>query len=368
MAITPIANGATGLVARNTINSIITFVEGSLLPYTGATSNVDLGSKNITTTGVGTFGAANTTNTIASLIVKSSTATNMFGVFNDGHMALGPTNPVAATFRISVDHTGGVAGHGVYLQGNILSDVTTSFNAFRAGTGTTAAAFTLTTYIGFLSSAPAVGAASAITNAFGFSTGDLNIAGITNGYSYVGNTSAGATKYNLYMQGTAQNYIAGSVGIGVAVPLTKLHIVDGTSVFKVGEVSSGVSAIWLTATAADSTNYAISGSGTSVDLNAASTLRLRVANDSKIAFISDTAFLKDGLILDIGTGTGTKIGAATTNKISFWNKTPIVQPTTGITGATLVSNGGTTLTSTDTFGGYTVQQLAAVIINTGLAA
>lgn len=68
------------------------------------------------------------------------------------------------------------------------------------------------------------------------------------------------------------------------------------------------------------------------------------------------------------TTTGTKIGTATSQKLAFWNKTPIVQPTTGITGATLVSNGGTTITDTDTFGGYTLKQLAAVIINTGLAA
>lgn len=72
--------------------------------------------------------------------------------------------------------------------------------------------------------------------------------------------------------------------------------------------------------------------------------------------------------LAFNTSTGTKIGTATGQKIAFWNKTPIIQPTTGITGATLVSNGGTTITSTDTFGGYTLQQLAAIIINTGLAA
>lgn len=67
-------------------------------------------------------------------------------------------------------------------------------------------------------------------------------------------------------------------------------------------------------------------------------------------------------------GTGTKIGTATTEKLSFWNKTPIIQPTTGITGAARVGGGGAAVTDTDTFGGYTIAQLAAVIINTGLAA
>ena len=47
---------------------------------------------------------------------------------------------------------------------------------------------------------------------------------------------------------------------------------------------------------------------------------------------------------------------------------PIIQPTTGITGATRVGGGGTTITTTDTFDGYTVAQLAKIIRNTGLAA
>jgi hypothetical protein len=76
----------------------------------------------------------------------------------------------------------------------------------------------------------------------------------------------------------------------------------------------------------------------------------------------------DGVNIGLGTGTGTKIGTSIGHKLALWNKTPIVQPTTGITGATRVGGGGTTVTTTDTYGGYTLAQLAAVIINTGLAA
>lgn len=69
-----------------------------------------------------------------------------------------------------------------------------------------------------------------------------------------------------------------------------------------------------------------------------------------------------------GTTTGTKHGTATTQKQAFWNATPIVQPTTGVAAATLVSNGGTTLTSTDTFDGYTLLQVVKALRNTGLLA
>lgn len=68
------------------------------------------------------------------------------------------------------------------------------------------------------------------------------------------------------------------------------------------------------------------------------------------------------------TTTGTKIATATNQKLSFWNKTPIVQPTTGITPAALSTLGGSPISSNDTFGGYTLQQIAAIIINSGMAA
>jgi hypothetical protein len=68
------------------------------------------------------------------------------------------------------------------------------------------------------------------------------------------------------------------------------------------------------------------------------------------------------------TTTGTKIATATSQKLAFWNKTPIVQPTTGITGATRIGGGGTTVTTTDTYGGYTLAQIAAALVNTGILA
>jgi hypothetical protein len=70
----------------------------------------------------------------------------------------------------------------------------------------------------------------------------------------------------------------------------------------------------------------------------------------------------------LSTSTGTKIGTATGQKLSFWNKTPIIQPTTGITGATFVANTGTTINTGSTFGGYTLDKIAAALINLGILA
>jgi hypothetical protein len=69
-----------------------------------------------------------------------------------------------------------------------------------------------------------------------------------------------------------------------------------------------------------------------------------------------------------GTGTGTKIGTATTQKIGFWNATPIVQPTTAVASATFVVNSGGTIHPTSTFDGYTIAQIVKALRNMGILA
>lgn len=68
------------------------------------------------------------------------------------------------------------------------------------------------------------------------------------------------------------------------------------------------------------------------------------------------------------TGTGTKIGTATNQKFAFWNATPIVQPTTAVTAATVVSGAGSNIKDTDTFDGYTVAQVVKALRNLGILA
>jgi len=83
---------------------------------------------------------------------------------------------------------------------------------------------------------------------------------------------------------------------------------------------------------------------------------------------SNAITLAAGRNIVFDTVSGGKIGSATNEKIGFWNATPIVQPTTAVTAATLVSGGGTTITSTDTFDGYTLQKVVKALRNTGILA
>ena len=75
-----------------------------------------------------------------------------------------------------------------------------------------------------------------------------------------------------------------------------------------------------------------------------------------------------GLNMSFGTGTGTKIGTATNQLFSFWNATPIVQPTTAVAAAAFVSNTSLIANDTATFDGYTIGQIVKALRNTGLLA
>lgn len=71
----------------------------------------------------------------------------------------------------------------------------------------------------------------------------------------------------------------------------------------------------------------------------------------------------------VGTTTGTKIGTTTAQKIGFWNATPIVQPTTAVSGATVGATGaGDVVAASTTFDGYTIPQIVKALRNAGLLA
>ena len=77
--------------------------------------------------------------------------------------------------------------------------------------------------------------------------------------------------------------------------------------------------------------------------------------------------LQDGLQLILGTSSGLKIGTGATQKIGFYSKTPIVQPTTGVAESVFVENvGGTAVNVDSTFDGYTIQQIVKALRNMGV--
>jgi predicted heme/steroid binding protein len=69
-----------------------------------------------------------------------------------------------------------------------------------------------------------------------------------------------------------------------------------------------------------------------------------------------------------GTLRGLRIGGSSSALVGLWGATPIVQPTTAVASATRVSGGGTALTDTDTYDGYTLAQIVKALRNIGALA
>jgi hypothetical protein len=69
-----------------------------------------------------------------------------------------------------------------------------------------------------------------------------------------------------------------------------------------------------------------------------------------------------------GTLRGLRIGDSATALLGFYGATAIVQPGTGVASATRVGGGGTALTDTDTFDGYTIGQVVKALRNLGFLA
>lgn len=76
--------------------------------------------------------------------------------------------------------------------------------------------------------------------------------------------------------------------------------------------------------------------------------------------------IKDAWNVTLGTTTGTKIGGATTQKLGFWNATPVVQPSTTGTTAGYSDSGATVVHSAGTFtgnSGATAYTIGDIVFN-----
>lgn len=132
-----------------------------------------------------------------------------------GSVAVGTSDPgVQVGFAVSRNITGSTVSYGARVTGTVQSDVTNTVIGFDSAFGTAVAAFTLTNIAHFRCAPAAFGAGSTVTNQIGFEvSASMNAAGAN--YGFRGNLAAdGLLDWNLYMLGTAPNYMAGSLGIG----------------------------------------------------------------------------------------------------------------------------------------------------------
>lgn len=133
--------------------------------------------------------------------------------------------------RVARDLQNSTVAFGVVSDGTFQSDVTGTGSQFRSVARTAASAFTLSSLHHFQAVQATLGAGSAITTQSGF-VADSSLIGATNNYGFYGNIPSGTGRYNLYMAGTADNYLAGALNVVGAITQ------NGSQVLTAGNYSS----------------------------------------------------------------------------------------------------------------------------------
>jgi hypothetical protein len=219
-----ISEGSTNLYftntrAQNAITLTTTGTSGAAT-YSGGTLNIPQYQAVLTNpvTGTGTtntlpkftgtsaIGDSNITDT-GSLITLGSNS------FVNGALGIGSTNLTGRSLVVDKTITGATISYGIFNRGVVQSDVTTAsyYNATQVATA--ASSFTLPTLIHYYANQGTIGIGSSVTNQTGF-LAESTLSGATNNYGFRGNLAAATNSWNLYMNGTANNYLAGSLGIG----------------------------------------------------------------------------------------------------------------------------------------------------------
>ena len=154
----------------------------------------------------------------------AGTANSYFG----GSVGIGTTSLLAISLAVNKNITGNIFGVGIGSQGRVQSDVTNSAFGFYAATGTQAATFTLPTLVQYQSDAGTFGAGSTVTDHVAFRAANIPAANVTNAYAFQGGIASGSGRWNLYMNGTAANYMNGELLLGSTTNTGEKLQVTGT--------------------------------------------------------------------------------------------------------------------------------------------
>jgi len=207
--------------------------------------------------------------------------TNRFNLYMDGsadnymagRLAIGTTSTSGRSLAVSRNMTGNVLNYGIASEGTVQSDVTTSANGVYSSISTQATTFTLSNLNHFFANQGTFGAGSTVTNQHGFVVSALT--GATNNYGFRGQVASGTNRWNLYMDGTAANYLNGTTLIGTTT--------DNSTGAKL-QVNGGITYVNIFNRQTASYTLVLTDQNDIVEMNVASANNLTIPLNSSVAF------------------------------------------------------------------------------------
>jgi hypothetical protein len=175
--------------------------------------------------------------------------------FSDS-VGIGSTSLTQYVLRVSKNITGSIQMFGITSNGQIQTDVTTEALLYYS-VSNQAAGGTLTNLVHYSASQGTI--SGSVTNQTGFSVGGFT-AGTSTNIAFSGNIASGTGRWNLYMGGTANNYMNGNLLLGSTTNSGEKLQVTGT--MKVTGASSFGGNMTLSLNQNASTNISITNTTT----------------------------------------------------------------------------------------------------------
>jgi hypothetical protein len=168
----------------------------------------------------------------------SGSAKSYFG----GRIQLGSTASIESSFYTALPIVGGATASGIYQLGNVSTAVTTLAAGFWNDMNTNTSV-NLSQYMHFRATEGTIGAGTTITTQTGYHVGNL-ITGTTI-IAFRGLVSSGTNKYNLYLDGTANNYMAGNLLLGTTTDGGQRLQVIGDTLLRGSGTTSATNALLI---------------------------------------------------------------------------------------------------------------------------
>lgn len=160
----------------------------------------------------------------------ATTTSEIMRISPEGHVGIGTTLLANRGLGLSTPITGGTTAYGMLNNGTVKSDVTggayLNYSQLNTESGAT---FTLPVISHFTAAQGTVNSGTTITHQMGY-WASSNLTNAANNYGFRGSLPAATGRWNLFMDGTADNYFAGYVGIGTSTPTLRLEVVDANGI------------------------------------------------------------------------------------------------------------------------------------------